>query len=716
MQMIVTKRKYQYYIQSEQLEGKEADARTDIFALGTVIYEMVIGRRAFEGASQASVIAAILEREPPSAGGLASATLNHVLRRCLAKDPDDRWQTARDLKAELQWIAESGSLAASVNAPKRATWRKRSGWIAAATLFVTLTILLFAVWHGRPLPTGDVVRFAVYPPAGTAFSGSYNTTLPVPQFALSPDGRAISFAAAGVGASPILWLRWIAEVTAQPLPGTEGAVGPFWSPDSRWVGFFAQGKLKKISSAGGAVQAVAEGVPDSRGGTWNRDDTILFAYGNSGLYRVPAAGGPITSVTKLASRAEGTHRWPQFLPDNRHFLFTIRGSEQGGVFAGSLDGNTKKLLVRFDSSALYAPPGYLLWLDGDTLLAQTLDADRLELRGQPFAVAEGVGRSSASDGAMSTSHTGTLAYAGAILRHGRLTWFDRSGTSLDSVGTEGDYPDFRLSPDEKQLAMSLVDPKTNNTDIWLTDLARGGTFRLTFGQFNAAPVWSPDGVRLLFRTTRAGLIEFYQKSAFGGGNEEPVMSADVERAAGTQSVNLVPTDWSPDGRYIIFSAPEAGAGFDLWLLPRKRDAKPVRFLGSTADEMHGNFSPDGKFVAYTSNESGRFEVYVETFPRSDRRWPVSTNGGYEPRWRADGREIYYLSADQKLMAVTIGAGPSFAIPKVLFQTHVPAGVHANRTHYVPTLDGRRFLINTQSGELPPNPITVVLNWTAGLKR
>jgi Tol biopolymer transport system component len=263
--------------------------------------------------------------------------------------------------------------------------------------------------------------------------------------------------------------------------------------------------------------------------------------------------------------------------------------------------------------------------------------------------------------------------------------------------------------------------QTNNADIWLTDLSRGSIVRFTFGPtFNSSPVWSRDGSRLIFRTTRRGVIEFYQKSAGGSGNEEAVLTVETARAAGMQWVNLVPTDWSPDGRHVILTVPEIASGFDLWLLPvptsTSGTAKPVRFLGTAADEIHGNFSPAGRFVAYSSNESGGFEVYIQTFPRSDRKWSVSTNGGHEPRWRADGREIYYLSADRKLMAVSVGAGPTFAVPKPLFQTRVPAGVEAFRTHYVPTRDGQRFLINTQTGDPSPNPITVVLNWTAALNR
>jgi Tol biopolymer transport system component len=418
-----------------------------------------------------------------------------------------------------------------------------------------------------------------------------------------------------------------------------------------------------------------------------------------------------------SSKQEATHRYPQFLPDGRHFLFTVLGKTQGGVYAGSLDGKTKKLLIRVNTNAVYVPPGYLLFVDGDTLLAQAFDAARLEVSGQSFLVAERVGRSSAFDCAISASRTGALAYAGIIQKLGRLTWLDRGGNPLASAGPERDYPDFRLSPSEKSLAASMLDPKTGATDIWITDLERSSTSRVTFGELlNASATWSPDGTRLLFRSLRSGIIEFYQKSAAGGGNDEPVLPAQVQYAAGLESQNLIVTDWSPDGKHLIFSVPAQASGFDLWLLPLAGDRNPVKYLASPSDEMHANFSPDGRLIAYTSNESGRFQVYVQTFPLSDRKWQISTDGGYEPRWRADGREIYYLSEDRKLVAVSVGTGPSFEAPKVLFQTRVPAGVTAQRTHYVPSRDGRRFLINSQSDNPLPTAITVVLNWTAALKK
>jgi Tol biopolymer transport system component len=311
--------------------------------------------------------------------------------------------------------------------------------------------------------------------------------------------------------------------------------------------------------------------------------------------------------------------------------------------------------------------------------------------------------------AVSASRTGAIAYAGTLSQIGRLGWIDRQGNPVGSPGTpEGDFTDFRLSPDETRLAASLVNPKTNAVELWLTDLARGSMSRVSSeGLITSAPLWSRDGSRLIFRTNRSGLVELYERSAAGGGDDRPVLSIEAYQAA-RMSQNVVPTDWSPDGQRIIFSSASLSRA-DLWLLPVGEPGMPVKFISSPADEMHGTFSPDGRLVAYTSNESGRFEVYVETLPRSDRKWSVSTNGGYEPRWRPDGREIYYLSDDRTLMAVSVGAGPSFGIPKPLFQTHAPGGVTANRTHYVPSRDGQRFLVN-RAIDSPPSPITVVVNW------
>ena len=388
----------------------------------------------------------------------------------------------------------------------------------------------------------------------------------------------------------------------------------------------------------------------------------------------------------------------------------VRGAlpQHNGIYAGSLDGKTKKLLVSVDSSATYTSPGYLIFMDGDSLLGQAFDADRLELSGAPFTIADRVGHSTLGYGAFSASG-GALTYGGAIFRNGRLTWIDRSGAALDSIGPEGDYVDLRFSPDEKTLAVSLADPKVGYSDIWMMDLERANMSRFTFGPaLNAQPIWSPDGSRIAFRSNRNGLVELYEKSAGGGGSDQPLMR-------NTDSVNIVPNDWSPDGHHIIYSA-ATPSGVKLWVVLVGEGRKGVRLLQSSSDEIQARFSPDGRLFAYSANESGRYEVYLQTFPVSERKWKVSTNGGYEPTWSRDGREIYYLSEDRKLMAVAVGAGPSFSIPKPLFQTQVPAGVNALRRSYAPKGDGRRFLVYSQNSDQQPNPITVVLNWTAGLKR
>jgi Tol biopolymer transport system component/predicted Ser/Thr protein kinase len=703
------------YMAPEQLEGKDADGRSDIFAFGAVLYEMLTGRRAFEGKSQASLIAAILERDPPSIVDVAPAALDRLLRRCVAKDPERRWESAGDLKAELEWIAEGGAPAAP-SAATRTGWRVHVVWMA-----VIIALMALAVWYRPAPPAAEVVRVQIYPPEKATFSGA-RSTVPTPQFDVSPDGRAIVFAASTPGAKPTLWLRPLPEVSAHPIPGTENADLPCWSPDGRWIAFFAEDKLKKIDIGGGQVRVLAENIAEPRGLSWGAGNTILFAGGASVLYRVPSSGGTAVPVTKLdAPQGEGAHRWPHFLPDGRNFLFSVLSSQTGrrGVYADSMEGGDRKFLIPYSlySSAIYAPPGYLLFLEGDTLMAQRFDANRLELHEQPVSVAEKVGRTSGGHMAASASRTGVLAYADGIYKVGRLTWFDRGGNRLESLpAPEGDYTDFRLSPNEKRVAASLVDPKTGVTDVWLIDLARGSVSRFTSGtSLTGAPVWSPDGARVLFRSNRRGLIEFWQKSAAGGGDEDVTLSADAERSAGVDFTTNMVSDWSPDGLNLLCELSGSGSGSDIWILPLTGEKKLVKFFGTQYDEMHANFSPDGKLVAYSSNESGRFEVYAQTFPRSDMQWQVSTNGGSEPRWRRDGREIYYLSDDRKLMAVAVGAGPSFGVPKPLFQTRAPTGVSAFHTNYVPSSDGRRFLVNTQI-EQPPTPITVVLNWMAGLEK
>jgi Tol biopolymer transport system component len=681
------------YMSPEQWEGKPGDARSDVYCFGCVLYEMLTGKRATQ-----------------DRGPVEPVALDSIVRTCMEQDPEDRWQTARDIRRAMTLPTPA------VPKPSR-TWQ----WIAVAALVLLAAVLLLGSWFNRAPAAGEVVSFAIYPPDKTTFSAPLNITVNVPQFAVSPDGRMIVFAAVAEGERPLLWRRAFGDAAARSLAGTEDAQEPFWSPDSHWIGFFAEGKLKRVPAAGGAVEVVVADAPDVRGGTWGADDTIVYANGIGLLQRVAAAGGQRTP----ASTSEQTlvsHRYPHFLPDGRHFLYLSYAStvnDQNGLYIGSPDDKDRKLRAPIPNSAVYAVPGNLLFVDGDTLFGQTFDADRLQVSGPPFLIAEHAGRSSGWKSAISASRTGVIAYAGTLSPNGHLAWFDRAGRALDSAGPEGYYADVRLSPSEKSIASALFDSKMGTLDIWITDLARGRSSRITSGgaSFNASPIWSPDGEQLVYRSLRVGgLNEFYQRSAAGGGGERLVLPIQVARAAGVESGNLVDTDWSPDGQSILFSAPGTASGTDLWLLPLTGDKKPVKYLATPADEMHGNFSPDGRLVAYTSNESGKYQVYVQTLPLSDKKWQVSTNGGYEPRWRADGREIYYLSEDRKLMAVPVGAGPTFDVPTALFQTRVPAGVTANRTHYVPSRDGQRFLVNTQSGEASPSPITVVMNWAAGLKK
>jgi hypothetical protein len=469
------------YMSPEQARGKTVDKRADIWAFGVVLYEMLTCRRMFEGETISDTLAGVLTKEPDWSGVPVKA--QRLLKRCLEKDPKRRLRDLGDAWALLEDV------------PTLPAVRNRLPWISTAVFALASIVLSTALWRSAAPPAAEVVRLSLNPPENTSFTGASIATIGVPQFALSPDGRSIVFVASAAGGNSTLWLRPLQTDAARVMQGTEGAGFPFWSPDSGSIGFFAEGKLKKIPAGGGPALAIADAL-DPRGGAWGPDDMILFGTGSEGIFRVSASGGAATRITELdGAAAEGSHRNPVFLPDGKRFLFTVRSGQTGqtGVYAGSLDGKIKKLLIPGNTNGLYSSSGHLLFMDGNTLMAQAFDAERLELRGQPFILEGHVGLSSVPSGAVSLSASGILAHAGILSEIGRLTWFDRGGVSSGTVGPPGDYLSFRLSPDQTRLAATLADAKRGAPDIWLTNLALGNPAPFTSGaSFNAEPVWSPD--------------------------------------------------------------------------------------------------------------------------------------------------------------------------------------------------------------------------------
>jgi len=693
------------YMSPEQARGKPTDKRCDIWAFGCVLFEMLAGTRAFAGETLTDTIVAVLEKEPDWKAlppGTPPA-IRTVVARCLEKDPARRLRDIADGRFEIE---ESANHPATSPIERSSGLRRRelAGWTAAAACLVAL--LLIATSPPAPSTADDPVTLEIFPPGKTSFAAPTNVTISAPSFALSPDGRQLVFSAGSQGQAPTLWVRSMDSVVLRQLTGTDNAHYPFWKPDGSAIGFFADGKLKKIPAGGGPVQFIADVSTDIRGGSWSDDDTIVFGSGRKLAQSVSAAGGKPQFITNAdGTGQEATHRFPVLLP-NKQVLYLVFGKnpDRNGIYGGSLDGRERRFLLPLSASAVYTP-GYLLFVEGDTLFAQQFDAERLELKGQRLSVAEHVGWSTSFMSAVSASRSGSIAYAENIRQSGRLTWFNRAGQPLAAAPVpEGEYSDFRLSPDDHYLAASRLDPKTKLLQAWVTNIERGSTDRLPSGKSTTAGlVWSGDGATLTFRSNPTDVIAFFQRSAH---SSEPahVLLSSTE----LPSNNSFPTDWSRDGRHLLFSTvPESD--YDVWLLTPGAGAKPVKLITSPADQMHGSFSPDGSLVAYSSNESGRFEVSVMTFPPSGQRSTISTDGGYEPRWREDGRELYYLSEDQKLMVVTVDAGPRFGTPKPLFQTNVRAGVSALRTHYVPARDGQRFLVNSAI-DAPPSPITVVVNW------
>jgi len=708
------------YMSPEQVEGKDVDARSDIFSFGSVLYEMVTGCRAFQGKSQLSVASAILEKDPEPISTLQPLTppgLDRAIRVCVAKDPEDRWQMARDLLLELKWIAEAGSQA-GIAAPfvARRKYRERIAWGIAAVGVLAAVFFAFAYFRGASTEVHSI-RSSILPPEKATFEGVGGSGGPV---AVSPDGRRLAFRARDASGKSFLWVRPLDGAAAQPLAGTEGPSFPFWSPDSRSIGFFADGKLKKIAASGGPAQTLCE-ASEGRGGTWNRDDLIVFSpTPGSPLYRVSASGGAATAVTQLdRSRRESTHRWPYFLPDGRHFLYFVRNalpggpSEQNGLYVGSLDSKDQKLLLHADSNAIYAPPEYLLFWREQSLMAQPFDAKHLKLIGDAFPVAEQVQYTGGLNyGVFSVSENGILAYqAGGGEDRAQLLWFDANGKQIGSIISPGFHGAVRLSPDGQRLAEFVADTQGANIDIWVHELARGVRTRFTFDpSLDWYPVWSPDGSRIAFASNRKGQFNLYLKDSAGAGTEELLFESEAEKR---------PTDWSPDGRFIVFglSDPKGSTRWDIWVLPLFGDRKPFPFLQTQFDEGGAVFSPDGRWLAYQSNESGRGEVYVAPFPGPGGKWQISNGGGRLPTWRHDGKGLFYLSTDNKLMAAEVtpkGSSVQVGVPRMLFQTNPTAGPTFARLYDV-SPDGKRFLVST-TAEGASAPFTLVVNWTAVVKK
>jgi eukaryotic-like serine/threonine-protein kinase len=724
------------YMSPEQAKAKSVDRRADIWAFGCVVYEMLTGKRAFDGETVTDTLAAVIKEEPdwsqlPAA---TSARVRVLLRRCLQKDSKQRLRDIGEARIAIDEVL-SGSpdtVSAAAPEPSSATgaapapplWRRVLPWAIAALVFIALAPIALVHFREKPPAAPEPTRFQIPLPDKTTLSSTA-------EFSMSPDGRQLAFGAVGTDGTERIWVRSLDSLEARPLSGSESDFLPplIWSPDSQYIAFQAGGKLKKIAISGGPAQTLCDFSAVAVGGSWNRDGVIIFGDSVGGVMRISANGGVASPLTVLdPSRKESRHLHPLFLPDGRHFIYlrVSGGSAHSGVYVGSLDAKpeeqSSKQLLATDFGAAYVPSadpnvGELLFLRDGTLFAQPFDARRLELIGDPVIVAEQIGAFS-NDGHFSASTTGVLVYRVASIGQGaQLTWLDRAGKVLGASGEPGNYQYVELSPDGTRAAVTKVTPEASNAALWLVDLQRGTNMRFTFGPSIALRgIWSPDGNRVLFASYSNGVPDLYQKPASGAEDEQLVLKSDEGK---------YPTSWSRDGRFLLYYSQDAKTRkVGLWVLPLEGDKKPFPFLATESDNYDGKFSPDGHWVAYTSDESGRAEIYVRTFSPDARaagsdtggKWLISTEGGSESRWRGDGKELCYLAPNGNLMAVEISTAPTFraGVPKVLF--HMPPGSTVSSSWDV-TADGKRFLFPaTQAQSAQQSPFTVVLNWQAGLKK
>ena len=725
------------YMSPEQAQGMEVDRRSDIWALGVVLYEMVRGHRPFQGQYDQALLYEIVHQEPEPLTGVRAGVpmeLEFIVGRCLTKDREDRPGSAQEIARDVRTLgdklksgrstimqAASGSVGARHAVPAVATGAHagleqpanaspetnlKLPWAIAALAVVASAV--FAFLHLTEIP----FELSTY-----EFGVSLPEAARIHTLSLSPDGRHLAVALRSEGESSPLLVRSLDSLEIRELAGTDGGTFPFWSPDSRYIGFFAQGKLKKIALAGGPAQSLCD-ARDGRGGSWNEDGVIVFAPNPfGGFERVSAGGGEPVRVVTGDESTEASQRFPYFLPDGRHFLYSGRAPGADGdirILLGSIDGQPTKQLLNDDSNAVYVPgssadEGFILFFREGSLMAQPFDAAGLELAGDLFPVLEGVGGARyIGNYGFSAAINGTLAAAGRSTRpEVQLAWFDRQGSEMERIGKPQNIRGLDLSPNEKRVALSIR--QDDSWDIWIHELERGTMSRLTSDpSWDAGPAWSPDGGRISFATGREGTSATYTKPTGGAGDAEPLLPPDLR----VPFTSLC--DWPRNGLPLLCGVQGANTSGDIWAFPLDGEP-PSPFLATEFREGGARFSPDTRWVAYGSDQSGRLEVYMRPFPEGDREWKVSTEGGTQPRWRGDGKELYYIDPDGTLMAVSIEAGDAIkaGVPEALFLTRIrkqASGVHM--PVYDVTSDGKRFLIGNRVGEATGTSITVISNWQA----
>ncbi len=704
------------YMSPEQARGQEVDRRTDIWSFGVVVYEMLTGSRPFSGSSVYDTLAAVindppdLERVPPQ--------MRRLLAACLQKDPRKRLRDLGDLSL-LTGIALDQPAASSTAhiipaAPSPTRLRRALPW-AAALLCALAGTFAVAYFRAGPAPQ-QTIRSLIAAPEGNKFAFTGFSGAPV----LSPDGTRLVFPAQDASGQESLWMRPLNSLTATRIDGTVGASYPFWSPDSRHIAFFQDGKLKRIDLDGGPASLLCD-APDARGGTWGRGNRILFAsQALNQLEEVSASGGtPSPVFLRKPSGAMFSNRWPEFLPDGKHFLYLSgnlpeAGTPKLGIFIGKIGSNEAKFLLQADSAALYAPSGYLLFLRADTLMAQRFDPDKQKLEGEALPVAQHIASPALfREGLFGISQTGLLIYATEdTFVGGQMTWFDAKGKQLAEVGPPGAF-DISLSPDGKQVAYVLQKRSgTKNDNIWLADLQRGVQTRFTFGPTDSKlAVWSPDGTRVAYYSAHANGDGLWVQSASGTGAAKLLFQSAAEE---------YPSDWSRDGRYIALTSSQPNSQdppYGIWILPLFGDRKPFPYLPSSANKSDAVFSPDGRWLAYASDESGKLEVYLSPFPGGGGKWQVSQDGGDQPEWNRQGDALYYLGPGGKMMEASVReSAPTVVIgaPRQLFQVARPATSLGARSYCIAP-DGKRFLVARELRSTP-SPLTLVANWPAGLKK